>query len=82
MHWDRIAANWPLANGRIRQRWGKLTDEDLTDVAGKRDVLTGKIRQRYGVAQAEAERQVGIWEAQVSRAWDVVVKATSSKQGH
>lgn len=70
MNWDQISGNWKQATGRVKQRWGKLTDDDLTAVAGNRDVLTGKIQERYGVLKDEAERQVGIWENKVSRAWD------------
>ena len=54
MDWNRIEGNWKETKGRIKEKWGQLTDDDLTQVNGKRDQLEGKIsaalrpRQRYG----------------------------------
>lgn len=48
--------------GTVRERWGKLTDDDLDVIAGKRDQLVGKIQQRYGLASDEVERQVSEFE--------------------
>ncbi|MCW7541153.1 CsbD family protein [Aquabacterium sp. A7-Y] len=53
MNWDRIEGNWKQATGRAKEQWGKLTDDDLYAVAGRRD---HKIQERYGVARDEAER--------------------------
>lgn len=58
MNWDRIEGNWQQFTGKVKESWGKLTDDDLTEVAGKRDVLVGKIQERYGIAKDEAERQL------------------------
>lgn len=82
MNWDQISDNWKQVIDRIKQRWGRLTDADLTEVAGQREVLMGKIQQRYGVVKEEAERQVGIWEEKVSSAFDALDKATSKKTPH
>ena len=49
--------------GEARQKWGKLTDDDLDVVAGKRDELVGRVQERYGIAKAEAERQVKEFES-------------------
>jgi uncharacterized protein YjbJ (UPF0337 family) len=62
MNWDRIAGNWKQMKGAMRERWGKLTDDELDRMAGQRDQLIGKIQERYGCARDEAEKQVREWE--------------------
>jgi uncharacterized protein YjbJ (UPF0337 family) len=69
MNWDRIKGNWKQAAGHAKAQWGKLTDDDLTVVAGHREQLAGKIQERYGVAKDEAERQLAEWESQASDDW-------------
>jgi uncharacterized protein YjbJ (UPF0337 family) len=61
MNWDQIEGAWKQVRGRVREQWGKLTDDDLDVVAGRRDTLVGKVQERYGVARDEAERQVRDW---------------------
>lgn len=58
MNWDRIEGNWTQFTGKVKEQWGKLTDDDLTQIAGKRDVMVGKVQERYGIAKDEAEKQV------------------------
>ena len=58
MNQDQAAGKWQQGKGKIKQQWGKLTDDDLTVLEGKRDQLAGKIQERYGIAKEEAERQV------------------------
>jgi uncharacterized protein YjbJ (UPF0337 family) len=58
MDWDRISGNWKQFTGRIREKWGKLTDDDLTVLEGRQDQLAGKIQERYGIAKEDAERQI------------------------
>ena len=58
MNWDQIEGKWKQAGGRIKEKWGKLTDDDLQVIAGKRDQLIGKIQERYGIAKEDAARQV------------------------
>jgi uncharacterized protein YjbJ (UPF0337 family) len=65
MNWDRIEGNWKQFTGKVREQWGKLTDDDLTVVAGKRDQLAGKVQERYGLTKEEAERQIDDWSARV-----------------
>ena len=48
MNWDQISGNWKQFKGSVKERWGKLTDNDLTVVAGKRDKLAGILQERYG----------------------------------
>lgn len=58
MNWDQIAGNWKQFQGKARQQWGKLTDDDFDKVEGKREELVGRVQERYGIAREEAERQV------------------------
>jgi uncharacterized protein YjbJ (UPF0337 family) len=61
MNWDRIEGNWKQFRGQAQQQWGKLTNDDLEVVEGRRQNLVGKIQERYGIAKDEAERQVDTW---------------------
>jgi uncharacterized protein YjbJ (UPF0337 family) len=63
MNWDRIEGNWKQLRGAAREQWGKLTDDDLDKIAGKRDQFIGRIQERYGIAKDEAERQIDRWVA-------------------
>lgn len=58
MNWDQIEGKWKQAAGKAKEKWGKLTDDDLQVIRGKRDQLVGKIQERYGIAKEDAERQV------------------------
>ena len=69
MNWDQIAGGWKQIKGRAREQWGKLTEDDLDVVDGRREQLIGKIQQRYGCAKEDAERQIAVWERKVSDAW-------------
>ena len=58
MNWDEIAGKWKQSVGNAKEKWGKLTDDDLTAINGKRDQLVRKIQARYGIAKEAAEKQV------------------------
>jgi uncharacterized protein YjbJ (UPF0337 family) len=58
MNWEKIAGEWREAKGKLRAKWGKLTDDDLEAIAGRKDVLVGRLQQRYGRKKEEAERDV------------------------
>jgi uncharacterized protein YjbJ (UPF0337 family) len=62
VNWDRIAGNWKQAKGRFREKWGKLTDNDLDVIEGKREQLAGRLQATYGIAKDEAERQINEFE--------------------
>jgi len=62
MNWDRIEGDWKKVKGTVREQWGRLSDDHLERIAGKRDQLVGSIQQSYGIAREEAERQVMAWE--------------------
>ncbi|TMC17907.1 MAG: CsbD family protein [Chloroflexi bacterium] len=58
---DRIQGNWKQLSGNVRHEWGKLTHNDVEQVKGDVEVLTGKIQERYGVTKAEARKQIDHW---------------------
>lgn len=65
MNWDRVEGQWKQISGKVKEQWGKLTDDDLTAIDGRQDQLVGRIQERYGVAKEEAERQVDRWVARM-----------------
>ena len=58
---NRIQGNWKLMSGSVRHEWGKLTHNDVEQIKGNVEVLAGKIQDRYGVAEAEARKQIEQW---------------------
>jgi uncharacterized protein YjbJ (UPF0337 family) len=62
MNHDRIEGNWKQVKGKIKEQWGKLTDDDIDVIAGRRDQLLGRIQERHGIAKDEARRQVESFE--------------------
>ena len=63
MNWDIVKGNWTQYRGKIKEQWGKLTDDELDMIAGQRDQLLGKIQQAYGVSRDEAEHQIRSFES-------------------
>jgi uncharacterized protein YjbJ (UPF0337 family) len=62
MNWGALKGNWTQLRGRIRMQWGKLTDDQLDVIEGRRDLLLGKLQETYGVTEEEADAQVKVWE--------------------
>jgi uncharacterized protein YjbJ (UPF0337 family) len=62
MNRDRVKGQWKQIRGKVREQWGKLTDDDLDVIAGRREQLLGRIQERHGLAREEAERQVRDFE--------------------
>jgi uncharacterized protein YjbJ (UPF0337 family) len=58
MNWDQVVGKWDDVKGQIRQQWGKLTDDDLEQSAGRRERLIGRIQQRYGESKEAIERKL------------------------
>jgi uncharacterized protein YjbJ (UPF0337 family) len=61
MNWDQIEGKWKQYAGKAKTKWGKLTDNDLQTLSGKKEQLVGLVQERYGIAKDEAERQVNDW---------------------
>jgi uncharacterized protein YjbJ (UPF0337 family) len=61
MDWNRVEGNWKQFKGRVKEKWGNLTDDDLDRVNGRRDQLEGVIQERYGVAKDQVRKDVDTW---------------------
>jgi len=59
--WNRIEGSWKQLKGKIKEKWGDLTDDDLDKIAGRRDQFEGLIQQRYGLTKDQARRQIEEW---------------------
>ena len=62
MNWDRVEGNWKTLKGQVKQQWGKLTDDDLDVINGKREELLGRIQNAYAMSRDDADRQIREWE--------------------
>ena len=65
MNWDEIEGNWKQIKGKVRSKWGKLTDDDVEVVSGKRTELLGLLQKRYGHAKEQAEHEIDQWIKQL-----------------
>ena len=61
MNWNQIEGNWEQFKGKAQTQWGKLTGDDLDVINGNRKELAGRIQERYGIAQEEADKQIDEW---------------------
>lgn len=58
MNWDQVEGNWKQMKGAVKQKWGRLTDDDLTVAEGKVDAFAGRLQERYGITREEAQKQM------------------------
>jgi len=63
MNWDEAKGDWMKFKGKVKEQWGKLTDDQLNIISGKRDQLAGEVQKAYGITKEEAERQIKKFEA-------------------
>lgn len=61
MNWDRIQGNWKQFSGKVKEKWGDLTDDDIARVNGNREQLEGVLQQRYGYAKDRAKQEIDSW---------------------
>jgi uncharacterized protein YjbJ (UPF0337 family) len=61
MNWDRIEGNWKQFSGKVKEKWGQLTDDDLTQINGNREQLEGVLQQRYGYAKDQVKAEIDRW---------------------
>jgi uncharacterized protein YjbJ (UPF0337 family) len=64
MNTDTMKGNWKQFKGKIKEKWGQLTDDELDSFEGKKDQIVGKIQEKYGLTRDEAERQYSEFESQ------------------
>ena len=61
MNWDQVSGQWKQLKGSVKEKWGKLTDDDLSQINGNREQFIGKLQERYGIAREEAQRRADEW---------------------
>ncbi len=61
INWNEIAGKWKQLGGEVKKQWGKLTDDELTEINGDREILSGKIQEKYGIAKQYADTQIDKW---------------------
>ena len=66
MSWNTVEGNWNQFKGKVKEKWGELTDDELDQIAGKRDILIGKIQEKYGIVEDEAEKRIKEFEKELS----------------
>ena len=81
LDWDRLAGDWGAAGGKLRQQWGRLTEEDVAQAGGNRDLLLERIRERYGLGPDEAQRQLQDWASSHGKGAGDVPTATGDGSG-
>jgi uncharacterized protein YjbJ (UPF0337 family) len=64
MDWNRIEGDWKRMKGSAKEQWGRLTDDDLAAIAGRREELEGKLQERYGYAKDRIKREIDEWAAE------------------
>ncbi len=60
-HWEQVAGKWKQLTGEVKKQWGKLTDDELMQINGSRDILAGKLQEKYGIAKEAANKQIDEW---------------------
>lgn len=80
MNWDEVSGKWNQFKGDVKQRWGKLTDDDLTVINGKKDTLIGKIQERYGITKDAAQEQVSSWKMPSSTTRETSERESSEQE--
>lgn len=58
MNWDQVQGQWHTVKAKVRQKWGKLTDDDLEQIRGRREELLSRLQTRYGSKREELEKNV------------------------
>jgi uncharacterized protein YjbJ (UPF0337 family) len=65
MNWDELQGSWAQVKGKLREEWGKLTDQDVENIGGKKDQLVGALAERYGMEKEKASLEIDRWVATV-----------------
>jgi len=62
MNWDTMKGDWKQIKGKVREKWGELTDDELDQVQGRREQFEGLLQKKFGMAKDEAKRQIDEFE--------------------
>ena len=79
MNWDQLEGKWKQYKGEVREKWGKLTDDDLHVIAGRREQLIGRLQERYGIAKDVASRQADEFVKALTAEGEVEQRANRAK---
>ncbi len=60
-NWDKVSGKWKQITGEVKKQWGTLTDDELMEINGDREILAGKLQEKYGIAKEQANRQIDKW---------------------
>ncbi len=66
MNWDSLKGKWAQLSGKVKEKWGDLTDDDLTRIGGQKDQLVGKLQERYGYAKERAQKEADAFAASLN----------------
>ena len=80
MNSEQFTGKWNQLKGSVREKWGKLTDDDVSQVKGQYDQLVGRIQERYGIAKEAAAKQVDEWTSEADRAPAATHRAGGGQQ--
>ena len=72
MNWDRVEGHWKQLTGKVKEQWGKLTDDDILLIDGQRDQFLGKLKEHYGLAKEDAETKMKAIEASMDMPHDTL----------
>ena len=64
-NWENIADKWVQLSGEVKKQWGIFTEDEVLEINGDREVLTGKIQEKYGIAKVYADRQIDKWASKL-----------------
>lgn len=79
MNSDQFEGKWKQLKGSVKQQWGKLTDDDVTTLTGKKDELVGKLQERYGITREQATKEADDWARAASSDLDAPSTASTSR---
>jgi len=71
MNWDTMKGDWKRIKGKIREKWGELTDDEIDKIQGRREQLEGLLQKKFGLAKEEAKRQIDAFELDAFKHSDV-----------
>lgn len=58
MNWDQVEGQWKQIKGRVQEKWGELSSDEVDEIGGRREQLEGRIQEKYGKSKEEAKREV------------------------
>jgi uncharacterized protein YjbJ (UPF0337 family) len=78
MNADQLEGKWKQVKGEVREKWGKLTDDDILVIGGRQDQLIGRVQERYGMATEAATKEVDTFLKHLSHPGEVFKSSTAS----